>query len=241
MFRTRCAGLAVIVFLTTALCAQPVFSKSRTHGDAGLHFTIASPSGEFRDSVDRNGYGVSGYGAFTVGRSPLKIGLEMGYIMYGHDTRPEPISMTIPDVTVNVRTTNNIFNGHLLFRVQEQFGSVAPYIDGLLGFNYLWTKTTIENESDSEEIASSTNLDDTAFSYGLGGGIMVQVGKVKQKGYGGDRLPVYLDLKVRYLLGDEADYLKEGSIKHELGRVTYDVSTSKTDLMLYQIGVAVAF
>jgi len=237
MFRIHSAVIAVII-ITVELCAIPVSAKNRTHGDAGLHFTIASPSGEFRDSVDRNGYGVSGYGAYTVGKSPLKIGLEMGYIMYGHNTRTEPISLTIPDVTVNVQTTNNIFNGHLLFRVQEQYGSVAPYIDGLLGFNYFWTSTTIENESNYEEIASSTNLDDAVFSYGLGGGIMVQAGRVKA---GRDRLPLYIDLKVRYLLGDEADYLKEGSITHDLGTVSYDISTSKTDMMLYQIGVAIAF
>ena len=220
---------------------HPVYAADRTQGDAGLHFTIATPRGEFKDSIDRNGYGISGYGVVRAGKSPLKIGLELGYIMYGHESRNVPISMTIPDVTVNVNTSNNIFTGHLLLRVQEQFGSVAPYIDGLLGLNYLWTNTTIEDEDDLEEVASSTNMDDVAFSYGVGGGIMVKVGKISQKGFGKNPLPIFVDLKVRYMLGDEADYLREGAIERELGSASYDISTSKTDLMLYQIGVAVSF
>jgi len=43
------------------------------------------------------------------------------------------------------------------------------------------------------------------------------------------------------LSGSEADYLRKGSIIREGGDVIYDVKSSRTDLMLYQIGVAVSF
>jgi hypothetical protein len=52
---------------------------------------------------------------------------------------------------------------------------------------------------------------------------------------------VLIDLRLRYLAGSQAEYLKEGSIRREAGRVVYDVRTSKTDLLSVQVGVAVRF
>jgi hypothetical protein len=52
---------------------------------------------------------------------------------------------------------------------------------------------------------------------------------------------LYLDLKARYLFGSEAEYLKEGSVIVENGRVTYDVSRSKTDLLQIHLGVMAYF
>jgi hypothetical protein len=100
--------------------------------------------------------------------------------------------------------------------------------------------TKIENASNGEEIASTTNNDDNAFAYGFGGGVMIEVydGKTKT---GGKPLQVFVDLNFRYILGGEADYLKEGSIRRENGNVIYDITRSKTDIATAHIGVAVNF
>jgi len=38
--------------------------------------------------------------------------------------------------------------------------------------------------------------------------------------------------------GSEADYLREGSITIDDGRVEYDVRRSRTDLLVYRLGVS---
>ena len=208
--------------------------------DAGVSIGIAAPQGEFRDNVDRNGFSFSGSGLFRPGLVPVKFGIELGYINYGSEERREPFSYTIPDVTVRVERTNNIFLGHMLVRLQQDAGIVSPYLDGLVGLNYLWTETKIRDVYNFEDITSSKNLDDLAFSYGVGGGIMFNVyeaGTVVA-----DIAKIYIDLKVRYLYGGKAEYLKEGAIRiDEYDNVIYDISKSTTDLMLYQIGVVFSF
>lgn len=222
------------IFPGHSLCKQDKHSA-----DVGLSFAVATPKGEFRDNVTREGYGLFLEGLYMLGKgSPVKMGLKLGFLNYGIETRNEPLSTTIPDLTVGVRTNNNIFLGHIILRLTEQFGSVAPYVDGLAGFNYLFTDTSLEDLRDYETIASSTNISDTAFSYGFGGGLMVKVSTFKYKG---KRNGLFVDLKVHYIYGGEAEYLKKGSIKREGGNVYYSSHYSRTDLLLYQLGVAWRF
>jgi hypothetical protein len=148
-------------------------------------------------------------------------------------------------VTVDVETTNNFALGHLFLRLQPNSGSIRPYLEGALGGNYLFTKTSIKNHGNGgEEVASSTNLDDVAFSYGGGAGLLVVLAHYDSEGSRGDDSKIsdlLLDVRCRYLAGAEAEYLKEGSIRRVAGQVVYDVIRSQTNLLSLQIGIAVRF
>jgi len=226
--------------------ALPAFSQ--TPFQAGLNFLVGVPQGEFADNVSDPGFGFSGHFGYTIPRSVFAIGANLGFLVYGSETRKEPFSETIPDVTVDVSRTNSIFQGHLMFRIQPVNGFLAPYIDGLFGFNYLFTETSVKNEDSFngyDEIASSTNYDDIAFSYGGGGGMMLRVySGMHENDETGEEKPfqVFIDLGMRYLLGGEAEYLTKGSITiTEDSRVLYSPSKSKTDLLNFHIGASVAF
>lgn len=231
-------GLCCTVMALILVC-----HVSRSHSQptvsGGISFAVASPQNEFNDNVDNSGFGGLIEGFVHMPGSPVAFGLGLGYLNYGHETRREPFSTTIPDVTVDVETDNAMVMGHFIVRLQQRAGAFAPYVDGLVGFNYIYTDTEIKNEKDDEVIAESTNLDDWAFNYGAGGGLMVYL--LSLDGNSAEPGSLYLDFKVRYLAGSEADYLKEGSIIRENGKVIYDMNSSRTDLMLYQIGVAVSF
>jgi hypothetical protein len=144
---------------------------------------------------------------------------------------------------VEVETQNSIVQGFFILRLQPNSGFIRPYMDGLFGFSYLFTETKIKDESDQEEIASSTNFDDFTYSYGAGGGIMIQVydGTKKIPADVGFAPIILIDLRIRYLIGGEAEYLKEASITRENGQLFYDVSKSDTDLMTLHIGVVLEF
>jgi hypothetical protein len=205
----------------------------------GLGFIVGAPQGEFKDNLDATGYGVTGHIGYSPKSQPFMVGLELGFMNYGSETRTEPFSTTIPDVYVNVTTSNNLVLTHLFLRAQPSKGIIRPYVEGLIGVSYFFTETKIENKNHGgEEIASNTNQDDATFSGGGGLGAMIQV---YSKHSEQKNLEVLLDFRARYLAGGEAEYLKKGSIRREEGRVVYDINKSKTNLLTFQFGVAVRF
>ena len=105
------------------------------------------------------------------------MGFSLGFLVYGSETRKELLSSAIPEVLVDITTTNNIFLCHLLLRVQPPEGKFRPYLDGLIGFNNFYTNTRVHSQRYSEDdtIASTNIYKDLAFSYRAGGGLMIQV------------------------------------------------------------------
>jgi hypothetical protein len=197
---------------------------------AGAYFTTLVPRGEFSDNVTNNGYGGGGLFLVRLGDGPFLVGGDVGIVVYGSESYREPISTTIPSFEVRVRTSNNIFLAHSLLRIQPRSGPIRPYADGLIGLKHLFTTTSISSDCSDETIASDTNLSDTTFSYGLGGGVQVPLSK-----------SIMLDGNVRYLRGGRASYLKKGSIREENGLAVFDVIRSRTDVVSVQIGVTFQF
>jgi hypothetical protein len=232
------AALGLIILLS--LGAASAFSQDRFQ--AGGHFLLGFPQAEFRENVDKTGLGGNFYFAYRFPRSILSAGVAFGFLIYGHETRTEPLSLTIPDLIVDVRTTNSILLCHLFLRIQPLQGSFRPYLDGLIGFNYLSTDTSIVNHNGWEDgNLSSNNYNDIALSYGLGGGAMVSLVEVRRAARGARVFTMDLDIGARYLKGREAEYLNKGSIHREDGIVTYDVYRSKTDLLHAYLGLSFSF
>jgi hypothetical protein len=49
-------------------------------------------------------------------------------------------------------------------------------------------------------------------------------------------------VRLRYLLGREAEYLKRGSIDEDgAGNITYEIERSRADLLLLQVGLLFRF
>jgi hypothetical protein len=223
-----------ILIILTFISLNRTFAQA-----AGINFTLGFPMGEFKDKVDRLGYGLSGHFLFLAPaiNRPFGIGLNIGYLNYGQESRREPFSLTIPDVTVDVDRSNNLVNFHVLFQLGFGSGSVRPFVEGLFGGSYIFTETTIRSRG-AEEVASSTNFDDFAWSYGGGAGFLILLYSEDE---GNDAGSIFLELKARYLFGSEAEYLKEGSVDITTVPVTYQVSKSKTDLLTAHIGVVAYF
>ena len=76
------------------------------------------PTGEFGENIKNPGIGISGYVGYMIPRTPAVIGLDLGYLIYGHERRTEQFSLTIPDVLVGVVTENNIFSMNAFLRLQ---------------------------------------------------------------------------------------------------------------------------
>lgn len=209
---------------------RPVFQ-------GGLGLMMGVPVGKFADNVDFAA-GISGQFDFGLGGSPVSIGVEGTALTYGGKSRDVPL-VGLPGLTAEVETSNSMYLLHGRVRVQEREGRTRPYVDGLVGFNYLTTTTSVAGEESCSYSGGSYyctetgdvigNLDDLAFSAGGGAGVMVGLGRAPHR--------TRLDLSVRYLYGGEAEYLTEDYFPTE-GQAQLEARRSRTDMVLVYIGLS---
>jgi len=251
-------GLAAAALLTTTSAAQnrlgaPPANAERPPiaGQINLRGTVGVPQGSLQDNIGGVGGGAHLYLGGWIRQSPVLAGVDIGILNYGRTSDNVPFSRTVgPRIPVDVTTTNNVLETHLSVRLQPRRGRLRPFIEGLVGFKYLFTRTSLseedlgDNVDAGDNIASSTNFDDFAFSGGAGAGLDV---RVYQPDDPAKRVQgVGLHLGVQYLLGQEAEYLAEGALTDdndngELDRSELDVRRSRTTLLQPQFGVTVRF
>ena len=189
------------------------------------------PVGDFGDRAGTSP-GVGFDFTSRVGQTPIAVGGEFGYFMYGKETRRLSLVSAVPEVLTDVNTTNNLLQTHALVRVQPQTGRVRPYVEGLLGFRYVFTRTSFANPDEGE--SGTTQLSDFAPSVGGGGGMTIGL-------VSGRAATLHLDLGLRYLTGGDVEYLTKGAITRDEGRVTFQPTQSAINLVSLQVGVAVDF
>lgn len=215
-------------------------------GQVNLRGTVGIPQGGLRSNISGVGGGLHGYIGGWIGPRPLLVGLDLGILNYGRTTDQVPFSRTVgPRVPVEVSTNNNVVEAHLSVRLQSRTGRFRPYVEGLAGFKYLFTRTTVGDDDFGEDdldddIAGSTNYDDFALSGGAGAGIDVRVYQQPEPGKTVRAVSVHLG--VQYLLGQEAEYLAEGELTDENGNGRLDrselgVRRSRTTFLQPQFGV----
>jgi len=225
-------------FLLSMLLIVFFAGSSFSQFDVGLNGTLISPESGFKENVDRLGIGLTGKFAVRLGDTPFYAGLSIGGANYGSESRRE---ILVWPVEVEVNTNNNILFTHLLFQARADMQPIQPYVEGLVGFNYLWTESKIKDLDayDEEDIASQTHFDDFTWSYGGGFGILVKLKSFDMDEDASDKQgTLFLDFKVRYLRGGQAEYLKEGDLeKGAHNEVIIHTSKSDTDLISYHLGV----
>ena len=233
--------------LADGMAAAPVESSWRPQLE--INFATAFPMGEFGNQVHDPGFGASLFGGVGLPGWPVVLGAELSFLNYGSDSQDEIVRTSIGDVDGRLTTTNDIVMGHLVVRIQPRSGWVRPYLDGVFGFKNFTTDTIVtvpELTSDPDDpfddtatIDSENEVDDTALSYGAGGGLDIRL--IEWTGSSGGTSELRLNLGARYLFGSRVKYLKEGSIRRENGEASFDVLRSKTDMLIVQVGFSGEF
>ena len=226
---------AVVLILAAAGYGQNRFQ-------IGMAFEPFFPQGEFHENMDRIGWGGSLDFLYRIPDSAVHVGAAFAYHVYGWQTRWEPLSWTIPDVMVKVSTTNAMARSHALLRVQPRIGPARPYIEGLIGLQHLTTDTRAYDDSswEHDSIASTNQIRSTVFSYGLGGGLLLNLSRNKSSPEK-SAFAVNLEVGVRYIRGGSAYYMTPGDIQLEGNGITYYINRSRTDILMPKIGIAFTF
>lgn len=236
MKKAKIAAAVTVVILALAPLA---FGQDRFQ--ASLNFLMGYPQSEFRANVDRTFYGLSGEFLCRLRNSPFSFGVSLEYLNYGSETRTERWEAAAPEVWVDVTTRNSLLSMAAVLRLSPEAGVIRPYVEGLVGFNYLFTYTSVsDDDAWSEDIATTTNFDDWALTYGVGTGAILRALEVRNR-RGRSIFSLYLEIGLRYLKGGTAEYLREDGILRDRASLTYSPLTSTTDLVKSRLGIVFTF
>lgn len=245
IFKSKQTVSCFLVFLFLGMFISPANAQSLFQ--FGMNGQGGFPKGTFRDNISHAIGGLNLEFTYSPRKMPLAVGISFGFFEYGSETFSEFLQATNADFEIDVRISNIIVLGHLLFRLQPERGRIRPYVDALIGINHLTTSTKIVEPysgSDNYEI-SRNNLNDTVLSYGGDLGIMIVVVekplKLRKQSAKKRKWGILIDLRVRYLKGNEARYLIKGSISRVDDELVYDIKRSTTDLLTAQLGITFNF
>lgn len=191
----------------------------------------SKPKGEFADYVDQ-GFGFNAGGMLRLDPAGMfGVRAEVGGLQYGRERMPAAFSFS-GRVTADVVTTNMI--GWLGIGPQFTFpaGPIRPYANAAFAITNFRTTSSIEDRQTSETFATTENASDFSSAVVFGGGVYIPIG--------GRASTAMLTLGGKYYYGGEATYLPEGGIQdNDDGSVTLFPARTKTDFVIWQLGVSV--
>ncbi len=189
----------------------------------GGDFAISQPKGEFANNVP-TGFGFDLNGMFKIDpKGYLNLRADFGGVQYGREIQHVNFPNT-GRVFLDLETDNRIGFGSFGTQLQIPDGWFRPYVNAAIAATYFWT----ESSDTDETIASTTNHDDWSSAWIFGGGVMIPFGRSMGA----------LNLGARYHYGGRARYLREGDITDNAdGTISFNPRESKTDLVLWQVGV----
>lgn len=226
--------------------AQERPAESSTRFQVGIGFLGAGGIGDFGARTD-GAFGLLLHTDVQLGRSIFSVGGEGAWMSYGYESRDAYIGNVIPDMpnlTLKVDTSNDLWFLHGRLRAQKRTGRWRPYGDGLVGLMNISTTTSINGAQSctggvngvptscsADQAASVTNADDYVLSVGGGAGTIIAFGQ--------RAMVPRLDISVRYQHGGDATYLTQGAIVRQGETAIYDFSRSPIDMVTFYFGVAI--
>jgi len=227
--------LAAVVFLPAPGSAQASFETSVA--GAGI-----LPIGGFADHVRTGCPGIVLGAGLRPGSGRVSVGAELGFFIYGHDRRRDPLTASQPDLEVPRTVWNTIMAAHLTARLALGSGSVMPYLEALAGFSSLRTDSNVERAALAEGYPGIRSIlqTDSAVSGGLGVGVtlLLRAARAAEPDRrtgepGGERRRLLCDFGLRLIGGGRADYLTEESIREENEETVCDLIRSPTTRLTF--------
>ncbi len=230
-FPRVCLCLVLTAFLSLPGNGQSFFYPKTS---LGVTFDLGIPVQDFRENLDRLGYGGSVNFLLRIRESPLRVGLDVGYMGYENETYAFSSRVGGFWRDYRLQTSVGLLHGHLNMRYMLPLeGKVSPYLDGVAGFKYFIANSQLYEVFGFEyyPVSGYTDQDDWALSYGITLGAEFRLFRSPQ---------MAIDLRVSYLRGSQATYLVRrdpppSSIDDPLD--LYEERTSSTHMLVPRIGI----
>lgn len=259
MVRSWIAVQAKVLFLGCYLWSRSAFPqidtfsadstktvvKTDTTGYDVLHVyvypQVAVPLGEMRDVI-QNSYGNVGIGAaggFLINpkkgkASPLLVGMDVGYLLYGVDKIPANaahgrIKSTFSLITVGLA-------GRLMASQHRRF---TPFVDGMFGLKIFNLLTKIDKNliaslsSSSSDPQTILNYSQSTMSYSAGAGFFLRQRNASNGRFG-------VSVRFLYSWGLELKYVPRNSVYIDANNnVQFQTAYTDTNMFLIQFGIQI--
>ena len=111
----------------------------------------------------------------TLPTGRLSIHGSLSWVKYAHSKEDAEYNVGTDVFSSEMVTNHDIVFGHLVVRKSAGTGRLRPYLEGFLGFTYIYTRAELIGLRFNENynIAKSLFTGDTVFSWGSGVGIQV--------------------------------------------------------------------
>jgi hypothetical protein len=224
---------AVILLSTASFFASASAVGAQIYGPptipsrfaVGADFAISQPKGEFATAGIPTGYGFDVTGLLKIDpKGWFALRADGGGVRYGHEGGFIGYYGGIP---LDLTTDNKIGFGSLGLQLGFPDGPLRPYASASYALVRFYTQSCVSAEDNSVQEQCNTNHGDWAGAGVFGGGFLIPIGT-----------SFSINLGAQYHYGAKASYLKKGDITDNPdGSVTLNVRNSKTDLVLWQIGI----
>lgn len=221
--------------------SQDTRNPNREHDHNG-HFSpnlnLAVPRGEFKNLAPRGAFfGIGGGFYSQIGVLPIDWGASFHYFWMGSES--EKFELNDPVIglyEVDSRVSSAMMPIHVhgrisFLRTLNDF--FFPYVEVMGGFRIFNTRSVIEVEIPNQENPEpeTDNTTNFTWSYGYGAGAAFRL-----------TTNVLLDARVVRMPGGQAKYLDPESVKFNSNQEpVFSRTRSKTDAMVYQLGLKLKF
>jgi len=223
---------SVLALLAIPCAAEAQLTVPASSSPALPRFTVAAdlilaqPKGDLATYIG-NGWGGNGTGLMRVEpQGVLNVRFDIGTARYGSEQE----RIRTGGGTYDLNTTNNIEWFAFGPQLMVPGGPFRPYVNAGVGLTRFRTTSVLSDAFDDFEYGRRDHASDFTTGWMMGGGVYIPFGS---------RSPVSLNVAARYHFGGEATYLNEGGIQDNPdGSVTLTTNRSKTDFVLWQLGLS---
>ncbi len=179
---------------------------------------------------------LSGFMLYEFQTSPIQVGLELGYGIYGSKLEKRTDLFPGFNDELRLRRNNNIITGMVTMRYLPVVNSkYTPFLEAQYGANYLYTRYKIRAAIDEEAFETGTDLSDWTLAYRIGAGIQIPLAFFDQS--------TKLELKASYQDSNSVRFLTKGDVTYlpdqGNGEFSYQSKRGPLQLVTLSIGIVV--
>lgn len=207
------------------------------HGFAGINFSNSVPQNEYMDNLQTAGPGFGFIGGYRFEPIPISVGGQFDMVFFGGDTKY--YNYKLPNGWTYARDTLTTSSWAMpitaFVKIEPNlFNFAYPYLEAFAGFTMM---NASANYKSNYGINDDKNEFSANFNYGFGLGTSIKLADFILLPNNITRM--LLDVKFRYMSGNETDYYKVKS--NSDGSVTFDKFRSKTDQVFFNLGLVFYF
>lgn len=238
---------ALSVFIPAIVLCHVTITVNAQELQLGFNGNVALPQYQFDDNINSPGGGLNISAVYGFAASPFGLGLDFSFIHFGTESQSITNGSTSKENRFQIDNDLHINQAMMLFTARQQQGMLQAYLEGLAGFNFFFSETSVKGHSLLSSGAANSQLKskNIAFAWGGGAGVMIRLfdtrkhdSWIRQR----DNLGAsFINIGFRYLHGSEAEYLKNELIQIENQDFLINGQRSRADMLMIQLGFVFQF